>query len=170
MGPRLAISHNNNYNDYFGFNLGVVNPNVVFASAKLVVYSGQITNDLQYRLFGATNWLADMEKGSPNAALYANMVSGVHYGSFLVHTATLPSTMSNLIFTLNSSAVSDIQSAIVNRGDFAVAGQVSATVPEPSTWIMMMTGFAGLGIAGLRRAARRRGPEPRPVEASSPVA
>jgi hypothetical protein len=28
----------------------------------------------------------------------------------------------------------------------------SSTVPEPSTWIMMAVGFAGLGFAGYRRA------------------
>jgi hypothetical protein len=162
-----GVSNNNSYNDYFGFNLDVVNPNVIFTSAKLVVYSGRITSNLQYNLFGATNWLTDMEMGSPNTSLYENMVSGVNYGSFLVHGNT-PSTMSTLVFTLNSSAVSEIHTAIANRGDFAVAGQVSASVPEPSTWIMMLAGFAGLGLAGLRRAARRR--RPRPVEASSAVA
>jgi hypothetical protein len=28
-----------------------------------------------------------------------------------------------------------------------------ATVPEPSTWAMMLLGFAGLGFAGYRRTA-----------------
>jgi hypothetical protein len=27
------------------------------------------------------------------------------------------------------------------------------TVPEPSTWVMMLLGFAGLGYAAFRRAA-----------------
>jgi hypothetical protein len=30
----------------------------------------------------------------------------------------------------------------------------SLTVPEPSTWAMMLLGFAGLGFAGYRRAER----------------
>jgi PEP-CTERM motif len=30
--------------------------------------------------------------------------------------------------------------------------------PEPSTWAMMLLGFAGLGFAGYRRAARRGKP------------
>jgi hypothetical protein len=29
---------------------------------------------------------------------------------------------------------------------------VGAAIPEPSTWPMMMLGFAGLGYAGFRRA------------------
>ena len=31
----------------------------------------------------------------------------------------------------------------------------SAAVPEPSTWVMMLAGFAGLGLAGARAARRR---------------
>jgi hypothetical protein len=33
---------------------------------------------------------------------------------------------------------------------------VGTAVPEPSSWAMMMLGFAGLGYAGFRRAARSR--------------
>jgi hypothetical protein len=31
---------------------------------------------------------------------------------------------------------------------------VASVVPEPSTWAMMLMGFAGLGFAGYRRARR----------------
>ncbi|HEY6733762.1 MAG TPA: PEP-CTERM sorting domain-containing protein, partial [Roseiarcus sp.] len=33
-----------------------------------------------------------------------------------------------------------------------------AAVPEPSTWAMLLLGFAGLGFAGYHRGARARGP------------
>jgi hypothetical protein len=33
-----------------------------------------------------------------------------------------------------------------------VADGVTATAPEPSTWAMMILGFAGLGFAGYRRS------------------
>jgi hypothetical protein len=29
-----------------------------------------------------------------------------------------------------------------------------SAIPEPSTWVMMLVGFAGLGFAGYRRATR----------------
>jgi hypothetical protein len=32
----------------------------------------------------------------------------------------------------------------------------AASVPEPATWAMMLAGFAGLAIAGFRRARRNR--------------
>lgn len=37
----------------------------------------------------------------------------------------------------------------------AFVGGVAAPVPEPSTWAMMLIGFAGLGFAGYKRARRR---------------
>ena len=37
----------------------------------------------------------------------------------------------------------------------AVSADPSNTVPEPSTWAMMLLGFAGLGYAGWRWTAKR---------------
>jgi hypothetical protein len=37
-------------------------------------------------------------------------------------------------------------------GDLSVSLVNDSTVPEPSTWVMMAVGFAGLGFAGYRRA------------------
>ncbi len=39
---------------------------------------------------------------------------------------------------------------------FVISGGGGSTVPEPSTWAMMLIGFVGLGIAG-RRVSRKRG-------------
>jgi uncharacterized protein (TIGR03118 family) len=44
-------------------------------------------------------------------------------------------------------------SGLVDEGQ-GLFGSLSA-VPEPSTWAMMLLGFAGLGFAGCRRARRR---------------
>ena len=38
-------------------------------------------------------------------------------------------------------------------GDGTFDGSMSAVVPEPSTWAMMLAGFAGLGYIGFRRKA-----------------
>jgi hypothetical protein len=35
--------------------------------------------------------------------------------------------------------------------------QFSSAVPEPSTWAMMLIGFAGLGFVGYRQARRKDG-------------
>jgi hypothetical protein len=148
-------------NDYFAFNVGSVSPRVKITSATLTVYSGAVSNDLEYSLFAASQWLSDISTASsPNPALYQEMMTGMSYGSFLVH-ANTKKTMSDLVFTLNLSAVEDINTAIEERGEFGIAGHVAPLVaPEPSTWLMMLAGFAGLGVAARRRAARRRAAAP----------
>ena len=49
---------------------------------------------------------------------------------------------------LESNSLGDV---VGWSGDDAVLWS-PATVPEPSTWAMMLLGFAGLGFAGYRRA------------------
>jgi hypothetical protein len=157
-----GYSNGNFYDNYFGFNLDDVKVRVT--AAKLEVYSGQITNNLQYNLFALSGAsLAEMEMGSPQPTLYASAVLGVSsYGSFLVDantSSTAPNDFfpSNLIFPLNTSAVTEINT-VEGQGVFAIAGHVDPPppVPEPSTWVMIIGGFVGLGIVGRRRAARRR--------------
>jgi hypothetical protein len=53
-------------------------------------------------------------------------------------------------------------SDLVSSGAFADGFRVSfesdfeaSTIPEPSTWAMLLLGFAGLGFAGWRRTAKR---------------
>jgi len=43
-----------------------------------------------------------------------------------------------------------------SNGDLSVGGTVatSPTVPEPSTWAMMLLGFMGLGYAAFRRSGK----------------
>jgi hypothetical protein len=43
----------------------------------------------------------------------------------------------------------------VKEFDFSVPGSV-ATIPEPSTWAMLLLGLAGLGYASVRRGRRGR--------------
>jgi hypothetical protein len=147
--------------DYLGFNLASLPSTVTsITSATLVIESGKVTSNLTYTLFGASQWVSQLETpGDQNAALYANLVKGVgtdSYGSFQV-AKTTGSSVSELMFTLNAAAVSDINTAIKSKTVFVVAGQVSAAaVPEPSTWVMLLAGFAGLGVVARRRAAKRR--------------
>jgi hypothetical protein len=46
--------------------------------------------------------------------------------------------------------VSYAATPIATAFDFPVSQ--SSTVPEPSTWVMMLLGFTGLGYAGMRRS------------------
>jgi PEP-CTERM motif len=82
------------------------------------------------------------------------MMSGVSYGTFALRENT-GNSLAQLEFALNSNAVTDINT---NQAMFAIAGYVDppSSVPEPSTWVMTLAGFAGLGVVARHRAARRR--------------
>ena len=160
------------FNNYFGFNLAgsvcdVSAPSDCstlsssdvgkITAANLIVYSGQISNNLTYTLYGATNLLSQMEAGSPNPTLYEAMKSGPVYGGPFQLPPNPTDTVAQLIFALNATAVTYLNTAVQNPGMFAVAGYVDPpSVPEPSTWVMMLAGFAGLGVVARRRAAKRR--------------
>ena len=64
-------------------------------------------------------------------------------------------------FTYTATSSSEVLSFFANGGPpvppFALLDGVSleAAIPEPSTWAMLLTGFAGLGYSGLRAARRR---------------
>lgn len=126
--------------------------------ATLTVLSGKINKTLQYSLYSAGAAISELTSPvlSPNPSLYNALTAATNplYASatFNPNTST---TMSTIILSLNSAAVADINTAITNKAMFGVTGGVEP-VPEPSTWIMLLAGFAGLGLAARRRAARRR--------------
>jgi hypothetical protein len=132
-------------------------------SATLTVSSGKVTRELDYNVFGATTAISELENPTtPNtilspisATVFKNLTSGTAYSSTLLFsTSTSTNLIVNLSSATNNSAINDINSAIKNRTTFGVVGQVEP-VPEPSTWIMMVAGFVGLGVVARRRAARR---------------
>ena len=74
----------------------------------------------------------------------------------------------NIIPSIDEMEIEDIVhldlGAAGSAGLSAFANQVSE-VPEPSTWAMMLLGFAGLGYAGYRRSAQLTG-DPRRIAGS----
>jgi hypothetical protein len=155
--------------DYFGFNLGTSNTPVTLTvtSAILEVRSGTINTNLKLNLVAATQYAGQLLTPPINSpTLYNELVNGtngiknVSYGIFSVSAntsavASASNAMAELMFTLNAAAVTEINAQIQDRGQFVVSGSVT-DVPEPSTWVMMLAGFAGLGVFARRRAARRR--------------
>ena len=106
-------------------------------------------------------------------AIWNDLGSGVTYGT---GTAGSPSQQWTdvLDFQLNSAAVADLNNAIGSglfsigatkalREIFSGSGangnqqsvlEVSPSVPEPSTWAMLLLGFAGVGFMAYRRKSK----------------
>ncbi len=60
------------------------------------------------------------------------------------------------LFTFPDAAVVGIQTDAGSVLLTAVSATASGTVPEPSTWAMLLFGFAGLGFVGYRKARPTR--------------
>lgn len=140
-------------NNYFAFQIGNagIAPGSVL-SATLSVSPFTITNVLTYRLGDATSFVGSLPAsggfGGTSSELYAALGSGALFGSFAVN--PLEFNGPALSFVLNSTAVADIN-ADLSAGDpyFGIGGTVNAT-PLPSTWTMLIAGFAGLGFFAYR--------------------
>jgi len=160
----VGVYNNTSYNDYFGFNLSSLGSDAKVTSATLIVDSGLISEKLNYTLFGATNWISQLESGSTDPSLYGELESGLVYDDPILYPTTDPTVQFQ--FALDLRAVKDINTAISDHTPmFAISGHadlapgtVGSSVPEPSTWILMLAGFAGLGFVA--RVVRQRGAGP----------
>jgi PEP-CTERM motif len=144
------------YNNFFEFTLPSESPGVTVTSATLTLYSGVINSKLNYTLFGPTAVISSFTPRTPNRSLYNELGTGTVYATYILSSNTSAADqMSEIVIGLNAAAVSALNSAAAGA-KFQITGHVSPAVPEPSTWIMILAGFAGLGVAGWRREARRR--------------
>jgi hypothetical protein len=64
--------------------------------------------------------------------------------------------VTDAVINLGSNFGPNIDLTINGFGAFVIGGVVPEAVPEPSTWAMMLLGFAGLGFAGYRRPREPR--------------
>jgi hypothetical protein len=82
-----------------------------------------------------------------------NLAAGTYWAGFqatYLALPTLPGGNNSLIETYGSGAPPVF---IGNNTGYELLGSVSA-VPEPSTWAMMLLGFAGVGFMALRRRSK----------------
>lgn len=149
-----TITGYGNLNDYFAFALsGVVGP---VTGVSLTITPFQISDDLTYRLGDATAEAAQLNNAaSPDAALYDAIGSGTLFGDFALSAGYFASPDT---FVLNAAAVSAINADIIQGVSyFALGGTVNTiTVPEPSSWALMLTALGGIGLI-LRRATKTTG-------------
>jgi PEP-CTERM motif-containing protein len=154
--PLLAgVKGGANFDNYFQFILPSEPTGFTVESATLTLESGMIISPspLAYTLFGPEKLLSFPTTGqqtSPYSGLSGELGTGMPYATYIVS----PNSMSEIVIALDGAAISALIQAAPGA-KFQITGSVAA-VPEPSTWIMILAGFAGLGVAGWRREARRR--------------
>jgi hypothetical protein len=106
------------------------NPHVAhYFSADILDLSGQVQLGSAY---GGGNWVTTVINPSPNAA----------WRHVIVQTAA----NQNEIFLYSAGGGADF---------YVDNAYATSSVPELSTWAMMLAGFAGLGFSGYRRAKVR---------------
>jgi hypothetical protein len=146
-------------NDYFVFDLTPVQSPIT--SAVLSVgwssdYDLSNTADASWNLHdmsgivdeAGSTWGMDDAEGKK---FYSSIASGTSFGSWKVDRIQVGT---QLNVALNSAAIQQINSS--QRKSFGIGGTLSwrditAAIPEPSTWLMMIVGFALIGCALRRR-------------------
>ena len=137
--------------NYFAFDLSGLTGAIT--SATLVIPSNPFgigyNNTSGSASITYTNWdvstsVDDVVDGTNGLSTFADLGSGEKFGSALVHQGDLVTTV-----TLDAAALDDIFAA--EGGQFAIGGSAMATVPEASTWAMMIVGFGLMGVALRRR-------------------
>ena len=145
------------YNDFFTFNLAGVSGSVTSVTFSAFNpggpypgYSGKPSST--YTLWDVTTPIGVLNSDNSTATgIYADLGSGISYGSVSVSAADNGALVR---VTLNAAGIAAVNAAV--GSEFAIGGSLGTfTVPEPSTWAMMLVGFAGLGYAGYRKPKAR---------------
>jgi hypothetical protein len=125
-----------------------------FCSSCQTAFSGNVT------LLGVTGILGATNPRS-FGSLLGNGVIGADFGS--INSPTENFSFTGITYTINVTGVADnFNNPIAANFDFAridinagsVGVNLSSAVPEPSTWAMMLLGFAGIGFMAYRRKSK----------------
>ena len=154
-GYLAGVVDGTTYANYFEFDIPTVSAAVT--SASLNLYSGSISTNLEYSLFGANGALSQINGFSyAGTSFYHELASGPEYTSS-PFALSPDESFSNTMISLNTAAfffpTSTGRLGARGSNTLVMAGMVLA-VPEPSTWAMLIAGFAGLALLSYRRARR----------------
>ena len=137
------------YNDFFVFDLSAVTGPIVSAALSLGQpapngYFGPAGGST-YTNYDVATPISQLTADQSGAtAIFNDLGSGTAYGSTVVG---LSSVGAQVDIAINANGLAALNSA--EGGQFAIGGAVT-TIPELSTWGMMLVGFLGLGFAGYR--------------------
>ena len=152
------------------FTGGNFGPTNISSTGNVTLGSFSVTNsffnDLDNDTFRLRIDFSQPSGASPDPQIFSATLDGnigLFGGNLVIDFANTPT-----VFTFNggtfSLLVQDVQldTNIFRSGDTAnLLGSVSVTaaVPEPSTWAMLLIGFAGVGFTAYRRRFKTTAPE-----------
>jgi hypothetical protein len=142
-----------------GFAFSTALPNAAYATT-LIGSASNVAEALlgpDDTIFGTTILGGSDSSSTFDFSFRSDLILGVIAGGYLDIVANGTDVLSedvgdNTIINLGSIFGPNIDLTIEGDGVFAFGG----AVPEPSTWAMMLVGFAALGYAGYRRAKEPR--------------
>jgi hypothetical protein len=148
------------FHDYFVFDLSNVTTPITSATLSIsnpptgYADSNSSTSTAIYDNWQVGTPIATLESDQSGATgIYTDLADGSLYGSTTVGYADNgPGSGLQVNIVLSSLALSDLNAS--EGSQFAVGGSLTAAVPEPSTWAMMILGFAGIGFMAYRRKSK----------------
>lgn len=125
-----------NPNGYAGFNISGSVLNIVWGSPNEI---GSPNTDNEVKFYSGAN-------GS--GVEIASVATSDLVAAFGVVNTNTP----GYLLTFDTSALGSFQSVVFSTGDTAFEFAFTTAVPEPSTWAMIILGFAGVGFMAYRRS------------------
>jgi hypothetical protein len=116
------------------------------------LYTIPITNSLVHAGYPFNN-AGGITGNTMDASVEGRLTAASTFSFAVAEASTInPIVISDLV---NSSAGFDVTGSLSGpSGTAIVVGSLTSSVPEPSTWAMMVLGFLGLGLMAYRRKGR----------------
>ncbi len=174
--PNVSPGVDFTYHSFFTFNLSDAALNgqtITSATLKLQAFIGSGFNDgglISFFDVSTDVSVLNHTVGIAPLAIYNDLGSGVSYGTSAVGSGQEVKPTDVLVFSLNNAAIADLNNA-TGHGLFSIGAtkdgreifsssgangnqllvlELSPAIPEPSTWAMMILGFAGIGFMAYR--------------------
>lgn len=178
---QAGVVFSDNFNSY-AFQLNWVPPMNWTVPVGTVDLTGETTTITNFDFFPGNGGYVDLDGSSGQAGTLATIqsfaagtykltfdlagnargdvdktttISLGNFSTMLDLPSTSPYQLFTFTFTTTGGTLSFADNAVGNQDIGNILDNVTLTsVPEASTWVMMLAGFAGLGLAGFRRSRK----------------
>jgi PEP-CTERM motif-containing protein len=133
------------------FNTATNNPNdtLALSSLSFSLANNHTFNNLEFNVFGGgattVSFLLTDNLGNPFSFSNKSLDNGSNFFGFQ---GINGESIASITMSFNSTGIDDVRQIRLDE-------TVTAAVPEPSTWAMMLIGFAAIGFIATRQRSRR---------------